>query len=88
MLVVGLRCPPNLSRVSRSALTRGGHAYQHSHSSYGPRTFVCARLTRDKRGSAAVEFAFLAPLLTLMLLGTIEMGRAINMHRVFNQATD
>lgn len=46
------------------------------------------RLTRDKRGSAAVEFAFLAPLLTLMLLGTIELGRAINMHRVFTMATD
>jgi Flp pilus assembly protein TadG len=46
------------------------------------------RLTRDKRGSAAVEFAFLAPLLSLMLLGTIELGRAINMHRVFTMATD
>ena len=30
----------------------------------------------------------LAPLLTLTLLGTIEMSRAINMDREFNQATD
>lgn len=53
---------------------------------------TCARslgcFARDKRGSAAVEFAFLAPLLTLMLLGTIELGRAINMDRVFTMATD
>lgn len=45
-------------------------------------------LLRNKSGSAAIEFAFLAPLLTLMLLGTIELGRAINMHRVFATATD
>jgi len=53
---------------------------------------TCARslgcFGRDKRASAAVEFAFLAPLLTLMLLGTIELGRAINMDRVFTMATD
>lgn len=45
------------------------------------------RLTRDKRGTAAVEFAFLLPLLTLALLGTIELGRAINMDRLFTMAT-
>ncbi len=44
-------------------------------------------LLRDKRGSAAVEFAMLMPLLTLMLLGTMELGRAINMDRVFTMAT-
>jgi Flp pilus assembly protein TadG len=43
---------------------------------------------RDKRGAAAVEFAVLAPLLTLMLLGTIELARAINIDRVFTMATD
>jgi Flp pilus assembly protein TadG len=52
------------------------------------RTRLLGRLARDKRGSAAVEFAFLAPLLTLMLLGTIELGRAINMDRVFTMATE
>ena len=45
-------------------------------------------LGRDRRGAAAVEFAVLAPLLTLMLLGTIELARAINIDRVFTQATD
>jgi Flp pilus assembly protein TadG len=41
---------------------------------------------RDRRGTAAVEFAVLAPLLTLMLLGTIELARAINIDRVFTMA--
>jgi Flp pilus assembly protein TadG len=46
------------------------------------------RLAYDKHGNAAIEFAMLAPLLTLTLLGTIEMSRAINMDREFNQETD
>ena len=45
------------------------------------------RLWHDSRGAAAVEFAYLAPLLVLMLLGTIELGRAINMDRHFTMAT-
>jgi len=44
-------------------------------------------LAADTRGAAAVEFAFLLPLLTLMLLGTMELGRAINMDREFTMAT-
>lgn len=44
------------------------------------------RLWRDGRGSAAIEFAYMAPLLVLLLLGTIETGRAINMDRHFAMA--
>ncbi len=42
---------------------------------------------RCQRGAAATEFAYLAPLLILMLLGTIEIGRAISMDRHFSLAT-
>jgi len=45
------------------------------------------RLRRDSRGAAAVEFAYMAPVLLLMLLGTIEIGRAINVDRHFTMAT-
>ena len=41
----------------------------------------------DARGTAAIEFAQIAPILLLMLLGTIETGRAINMDRQFTSAT-
>jgi Flp pilus assembly protein TadG len=41
---------------------------------------------RHSQGTA-VEFAYLAPLLVLMLLGTIEFGRAINIDRHFTMAT-
>lgn len=45
------------------------------------------RFWRDAKGSAAIEFGFLAPLLMLMLLGTVELGRAINTNRHFVSAT-
>ncbi len=45
------------------------------------------RFWRHSQGAAAVEFAFLAPLLLLMLLGTIEIGRAVNIDRHFSMAT-
>jgi Flp pilus assembly protein TadG len=46
-----------------------------------------SRLWSERRGTAAIEFAYLAPLLLLMLLGTIELGRAINMDRHFAMST-
>jgi Flp pilus assembly protein TadG len=53
------------------------------------RSFVSQlrRLWRDGRGGAAIEFAYIAPLLLLLLLGTIEMGRAIDMDRHFGMIT-
>jgi Flp pilus assembly protein TadG len=44
------------------------------------------RLWRDASGGAAIEFAFLAPLLMLMLLGTVEGGRAVNIDRHFTSS--
>lgn len=46
-----------------------------------------ARLCKDKDGLAAVEFGLLAPLLLLMLIGTIELSRAISMDRKFGAVT-
>ena len=47
----------------------------------------CARsFRRDDRGAAAVEFGVLAPVMLLMLLGTIEGGRAVNADRHFSSA--
>ena len=44
------------------------------------------RFARHSDGAAAVEFAVLAPLLLLMLLATIEIGRAVNSDRHFTAA--
>lgn len=41
------------------------------------------RMWRDARGGAAIEFGFLAPLLMLALLGTVELGRVFNNNRHF-----
>lgn len=48
---------------------------------------LLAELWQDARGAAAVEFAYVAPVLVLMLVGTIEVGRAINVDRHFAMAT-
>lgn len=45
------------------------------------------RLKRSIRGTAAIEFAYLAPLLLLMLLGTIEVARAVSIDRRFGLVT-
>jgi len=41
---------------------------------------------RHERGNAAIEFGIVAPLLLLMLLGTVELGRAIATDRHFGSA--
>lgn len=46
-----------------------------------------ARLRRDEAGVAALEFAFLAPVMLVMLLGTIEISRGISVDRRFSLAT-
>jgi len=48
---------------------------------------VLRRMWRESQGAAAVEFAYLAPVLILMFLSTIEIGRAINVDRHFTVAT-
>ncbi len=47
----------------------------------------CARLAHDNRGVAAVEFAFVLPILAIMLLGTVEVARAVDADRRFGNAT-
>jgi len=41
----------------------------------------------DKNGVAAVEFAYLAPLLMLITFGTYEMARGLFVHKRFQRAT-
>lgn len=45
------------------------------------------RFRRNTAGVAAVEFAFIAPLLMLMTFGTFEVTRALIMHQRFQKAT-
>jgi Flp pilus assembly protein TadG len=45
------------------------------------------RFLRDARGTAAVEFAYLVPVILLILIGTIEMSRAVMIDRRFGLAT-
>ena len=45
------------------------------------------RFARDARGIAAVEFAFVAPIMLLMLIGTVEASRAIGIDRRLSLVT-
>lgn len=44
------------------------------------------RFLRSERGVAAIEFAIIAPLLFLLLFGTIEMGRLLWVRAMFSHA--
>jgi Flp pilus assembly protein TadG len=55
---------------------------------FGKPLRMAKRLRDDVRGSAAVEFGILAPVLALILLGIIEGGRAINIDRQFTSAVN
>jgi Flp pilus assembly protein TadG len=44
------------------------------------------RLARDNRGVAAIEFAFIAPLLITLYLGTLEISGALQMNKKVGRA--
>lgn len=48
---------------------------------------VVREFLSDKSGLAAVEFAYAAPLLLLMMFGTVEIGRAIQLDRKIDMIT-
>lgn len=59
-----------------------------SPSTLGTRIKICIRaFAADTNAIAAVEFAFLAPLLILMTFGTFEVSRALVAHKRFQRAT-
>ena len=45
-----------------------------------------ARLTGDRRGGVAVEFAFIIPVAILLTIGAIEVARAVSVQASINQA--
>jgi Flp pilus assembly protein TadG len=45
-----------------------------------------ARLTGDRRGGAAVEFAFIIPIAILLTVGAIEVARAVSVQASISQA--
>ncbi len=47
---------------------------------------LLVRKTAGRRGAAAVEFAFIAPLLFLLILGIIEVGRMMMVQQVVTNA--
>ena len=52
------------------------------------RGFNCAqRFTRDNEGVAAIEFAYIAPILLIMLMATFELSRAISIDRRLNSVS-
>ena len=48
---------------------------------------ACGICRKKRRGAAAVEFALIAPLFMLMVLGMIEVGRAIMVQQILTNAS-
>lgn len=79
---------PQRETTSRDTTLHGETSRTGARARLPARLFAASgRLWRNRRGAAAVEFAYLAPVLLLMLLGTIEIGRAVNIDRHFVSAT-
>ena len=49
--------------------------------------FLAKRFRRDKAGVAAVEFAYIAPILLVMLMATFELSRAVSIDRRLNSVS-
>lgn len=49
---------------------------------------LTARFIANRRGVAAIEFAYIAPLMLLAMIGTLEAARAVAIHKRFQRATD
>ncbi len=45
-----------------------------------------AKLARDERGVAVIEFAFVAPVLALMVVGVVDMSNSVSRKLVLEQA--
>jgi len=48
---------------------------------------VCRSCRKHRRGAAAVEFAIVAPVFFLMILGMIEIGRAVMVQQIITNAS-
>ena len=48
---------------------------------------VSRHYLHDKRGVAAVEFAYIAPILLVMLMATFELSRAVSIDRRLNSVS-
>ena len=62
-------------------------AIQYLHRKTVGARFLTRRFKRNDAGIAAVEFGLIAPVMLIMLIGTIEISRAISMDRRFGLAT-
>lgn len=49
---------------------------------------LTARFLVNRCGVAAIEFAYIAPLMLLAMIGTLEAARAVAIHKRFQRATD
>lgn len=48
---------------------------------------IASRFARDSKGVAAIEFAYIAPILLIMLMATFELSRAISIDRRLNSVS-
>ncbi|NLE39560.1 MAG: pilus assembly protein [Pirellulaceae bacterium] len=74
--------------------SRGGHVSDSQYRNVDSRLEDCFKVEKvsrscrkQRRGAAAVEFAIVAPVFFLMILGMIEIGRAVMVQQVITNAS-
>ncbi len=71
--------------IPNAAQSRGSRTSTCRRSALNSRRAVCRR-GPDRRGAAVVEFAFVAPVLFLLIFGMIEYGRMVMVQQVLTNA--
>lgn len=74
-----------LSKRPRPALPSRVHGTETE--SAGARRRVARRRADSRMGAAVVEFAFVAPVLVILVLGSIDVGQSISVSQVVNDAS-
>ncbi|MEX2308126.1 MAG: TadE/TadG family type IV pilus assembly protein [Pirellulales bacterium] len=83
-----LRRPPHMLPHSRLAAQGLLHATGTTTAGRNVRGRSAASLRRNRRhGAAATEFAIVAPIFLLLVIGTIELGRALMVQQVLINAS-
>jgi Flp pilus assembly protein TadG len=84
---MNLKCRLNLTKQSSFPGRQGGQAASSLRPTTEKLEKPCRSYRRNRRAAAAVEFALVAPVFLLLILGMVEYGRMVMVQQVITNAS-